>query len=69
MRRKALSSPEDSARLRMLAYSLKVHHVRFVVYLDALRSTQAWQRRFLRASIFILHFDFSLRDSFQQNLT
>ena len=61
MRRKALSAPADSARLWMLEYCLSVHQVRFVACLDALKSTQAWPSRFA--------FDFSLRDSFRQNLT
>ena len=43
--------PEDSVRLRMLAYCLKIHHVRFVACLNALPPTQAWQGRFSRASI------------------
>ena len=51
MRRKALSSPADCARLRMLVYCLKVHRVRFVACLNDLKSTQAWQGRFSGASI------------------
>ena len=43
------SSPADSARLWMLAYCLKVHRVRFVACLDALKSTQAWPCLFLAA--------------------
>jgi hypothetical protein len=68
MRRKALSSPEDSARLLMLAYCLKAHCVRFVVCLDALKSTQAWPARFSGRSISIsvLHFDFSCATLFDR---
>ena len=60
MGRKALS-PDNSARLRMLAYCLKIHHVRSVACVDALKSTQAWPGRYSRASIsiLVLHFDFS----------
>ena len=39
--REEMLIPEDSVRLRMLAYRLRVHHVRFVARLDALKSTQA----------------------------
>ena len=41
MRRKALSSPADCARLRMLVYCLKVHRVRFVACMNALKSTHS----------------------------
>ena len=41
-RRNALSSSADFARLRMLAYCLKLHHLRLFVCLDALKSTRAW---------------------------
>ena len=70
MRRKALSPPVNSARLRMLAYCLKVHRVRFVACLDALKSTQAC-RTFFRLLDFDSRFafDFSLRAPFRQNLT
>ena len=70
MGRKALSSPEDSARLRMLAYRLKAHHVRYVACLDALKPTQAWPcLSGLSISIFVLLSLSLMRDSFRQNLT
>ena len=56
--RKALSSPEDSARLRMFAYCSKVHRLCFVACLDALKSTQAWPGCFSLASRFRFSFAF-----------
>ena len=71
MGRKALPSPEDSARLWMLEHCLKVHRVRFVACVNALTSTQARPcLSGLSISIFdLLSFRFLMRDSFRQNLT